>query len=58
MAVTVVTAVVFSSTLIDAAAPPPSLLISGALSLAAVMLTEMPWVLVRPAPSATWTVTA
>jgi uncharacterized membrane protein SirB2 len=53
VAVTVITAVVFSATLAVAL-----LVITGALSLAEVTVTAMAWLSVLPWPSDTWTVTS
>ena len=59
VAVTVVTAVLFSATLIAAAAPPPSDVIVGAVLLSAtsVTVTEIAWVSVS-VPSLTCTSTS
>ncbi len=58
VAVTVVTAVVFSATLTEAVAPPPLDVISGLLSLPGVTVTAMACESVPPAPSLTSTVTS
>ncbi|MEZ5729483.1 MAG: hypothetical protein R3E48_16725 [Burkholderiaceae bacterium] len=57
MAATVVTAVMFSATLTDALAPPPSEVMTGSLSLTGVTVTLMAWVSVLPEPVVDLTVT-
>ena len=57
VAVTVVTAIAFSTTLTLAEAPPPSLVMTGLLSLTAVTVTAMACVSVF-APSLTFTITS
>ena len=57
MALTSVTAVVFSATFTVAAAPPPLEVIAGG-SLTLVTVTAIVWVSVPPRPSATCTVTS
>ena len=57
VALTSVTAVVFSATFTVAAAPPPLEVITGG-SLTLVTVTAIVWVSVPPRPSATCTVTS
>ncbi len=57
VAVTVVTAVLFSATFRPALAPPPSLVITGATSLTSVTVTAMAWLSVS-VPSETCTMTS
>ena len=57
VAVTVVTAVLFSATLTAAVAPPPLLVMAGGLSLTGVTVTAMTCVSVN-VPSVTCTVTS
>ncbi len=58
LAVTVVTAVPFSATFTLAVAPPPLLVITGALSLTGVTVTAIACVSLKPPPSLTITVTS
>ena len=57
LAVTVVTAVVFSAMLTAAVAPPPLELMTGGLSLTLLTVTAMAWLSVK-VPSETCTVTS